>query len=101
MLWTSVSLEPPAQFEQSVDKLVQTVLVSVPDAVAGAGPALVQAELVSELERLNNDITAAGKTERVTDSGDAWQDEPARLHSIIPELPPDFRCVDRNRRYAD
>lgn len=103
MLWTSVCLTD--NFEGSVAKVVQQIQSvaqldfddSGGGSAASADTGEEKTEMVSELHRLRTDMAAAARvgSTQWADEGDAqWKDQPARLHSIIPELPNDFRLTN-------
>ena len=103
MLWTSVCLG--MHFDESIGRLAQQIrqvaqLECCTDGVGGQEP-MVQSlrESVAELKRLEVDIKGAaragGETKWDKEEEDGrWRDRPAKLHPIIPELPPDFRLTN-------
>ena len=92
MLWTSVHLDD--HFDCSVEKLVQVIMSAAQLESTGA---VAKVELVSELKRLDVDIkgaTRVGNTAWDDETDESWRDQPARLNSIIPDLPDDFRLTN-------
>ena len=73
-----------------MSKLVQQIQTVVKSSDVGLSHQSDKTELVSELKRLDNDLTTAANAHKHNVAG-VDVDAPAKLHSIIPELPPDFR----------